>query len=74
MTDREARGMRFAIRFTRLRLQSFGAAVAQLGRKDSLPSGPFLCQVVVGHLVKLHSFHSGFSAVRHVVRRLDQLE
>ena len=49
MTDREARGMRFAIRFTRRRLQSFGAAVAQLGRKDSLPSGPLcLCQVVVG--------------------------
>lgn len=35
----EARGMRFATRFTQLRLQSFGAAVAQLGRKDfSLPA------------------------------------
>ena len=32
--------MRFAIRFTQLRLQSFGAAVAQLGRKGALPSGP----------------------------------
>ena len=59
MTDREARGMRFAIRFTQLRLQSLGAAVAQPSWKDSLPSSPFFCQVVVGHLAKLHSFHSG---------------
>ena len=46
--------MRFAIRFTQLRLQSFGAAVAQLGRKDS-PFRPLaFWQAVVGHLAQLH--------------------
>lgn len=46
--------MRFAIRFTQLWLQSFDAAVAQLGRKDS-PFRPLaFCQAVVGHLAQLH--------------------
>ena len=37
----EARGMRFAIRFMQLRLQSFGAAFASSGRKDT-PFRPFV--------------------------------